>query len=95
MILLIRKQYLIVIIELEVLSTIKLLNLLFNGKLSYRNCREQRFYDEFIQNEFLSYVVDEYMSGEKEYYYPVIKNSWIFVVNIWDLNMPLFIVTIC
>lgn len=49
MILLIRKQYLIVIIELEVLSTIKLLNLLFNGKLSYRNCREQRFYDEFIQ----------------------------------------------
>ena len=33
----------------EVLSTIKLLNLLFNGKLSYRNCREQRFYDEFIQ----------------------------------------------
>ena len=33
----------------EVLLTIKLLNLLFNGKLSYRNCREQRFYDEFIQ----------------------------------------------
>ena len=56
----------------EVLSTIKLLNLLFNGKLSYRNCREQRFYDEFIQKmNFFSYVVDEYMSGEKEYYYPV------------------------
>lgn len=60
----------------EVLSTIKLLNLLFNGKLSYRNCREQRFYDEFIQKmNFFSYVVDEYMSGEKEYYYPVIKEQ--------------------
>ena len=54
----------------------KLLNLLFNGKLSYRNCREQRFYDEFIQKmNFFSYVVDEYMSGEKEYYYPVIKEQ--------------------
>ena len=35
-----------------------------------RNCREQRFYDEFIQKmNFFSYVVDEYMSGKKEYYY--------------------------
>ena len=43
------------------------MNLLFNGKLSYRNCREQRFYDEFIQKmNFFSYVVDEYMSGKKE-----------------------------
>lgn len=24
---------------------------------------------------FFSYVVDEYMSGEKEYYYPVIKEQ--------------------
>ncbi len=55
--------------------------------------------NDFMMNlfkmNFFSYVVDEYMSGKKEYYYPVIKNSWIFVVNIWDLNMQLFIVTIC
>ncbi|MCS3199289.1 HNH endonuclease [Candidatus Bacteroides intestinigallinarum] len=58
----------------EVLSTIQLLNLLFNGKLPYRNCREQRFYDEFIQKmNFFSYAVNEYMSGKKEDYYPVIK----------------------
>lgn len=58
----------------QVLSTIQLLNLLFNGKLPYRNCREQRFYDEFIRKmNFFSYAVDNYIAGKKEEYYPVIK----------------------
>lgn len=56
------------------LSTIQLLNLLFNGKLSYRNYREQRFYDEFIQKlNFFSYAIDEYMAGKREEYYPIIQ----------------------
>lgn len=58
----------------EVLSTIQLLKLLFNGKLPYRNCREQRFYDEFVQKmNFFSYAVDNYIAGKREEYYPVIK----------------------
>lgn len=58
----------------EILSTIGLLNILFNGKLPYRNCREQRFYDEFVQKmNFFSYAVDEYIAGKKEEYYPIIK----------------------
>lgn len=60
----------------EVLSTIQLLNLLFNGKLPYRNYREQRFYDALIQKmNFFSYAIDEYLAGNKEKYYPVIKEQ--------------------
>lgn len=60
----------------EVLSTIQLLNLLFNGKSLCRNCREQRFYDEFIRKlNFFSYAVDEYTAGKKEEFYPVLREQ--------------------
>lgn len=60
----------------EVRSTVQLLDLLFNGKLLCRNCREQRFYDEFIRKmNFFSFAVDRYIAGEKEKYYPVIEEQ--------------------
>lgn len=60
----------------EVSRTIQLLSLLFNGKLAFRNLREQRFYDEFIRalNVFQN-AIDKYLNGLKEEYYPVIKES--------------------
>jgi len=60
----------------ETLSTIQLLNVLFNGRLPYRNVREQRFYEEFLQKmNVFSNAVDHYMSGKKEEFYPVIKEQ--------------------
>lgn len=57
-------------------STIQLLSLLFNGKLQYRNCREQQFYDGFIRKlNFFSYAVDEYLAGNQEKYFPIIKEQ--------------------
>jgi hypothetical protein len=58
----------------EVLQTIQLLSLLFNGKLAFRTLREQRFYDEFIRafNVFQG-AVNKYLDGCKEEYYGVIK----------------------
>ncbi len=53
----------------EVEETIQLLSLLFNGKLSFRNLREQRFYDEFVRklNSFQA-MIDKYLRGEREEY---------------------------
>lgn len=57
-------------------STIELLSLIFNGRLKFRNLREQRFYNKFIQKlNFFSFAVDQYLSGKHDEFFPIIKEQ--------------------
>lgn len=59
----------------QVLQTIQLLSLIFNGKGSIREFREERFYDHYLQkiNRFLRIINGYLSSGELQYKEAIIE----------------------